>query len=230
MGNLRTVLFMCLPGEERHFTIRVGSDDFSFNGMTILMVPATLAQLEEIAKLSQRKDELEEDYHNLSGSLDALLDAMNRWSRPPRSCRPGPAGGSAGCFSCPPGPVSPGARRWSRGLTQDQAEALGKLAQWQLAQGAKQQTDAMFQAKDNLSFQEFCGTLPGVDDKTAKQMSDLWTVYNSGGPRGAAEPAEEASAWSCVRPARLFRPATVSGSFPWSSSIFPINSIWSDSS
>ena len=77
VGNLRTVLFMCLPGEERHFTIRVGSDDFSFNGMTILMVPATLDQLEEIAKLSQRKDDLEEDYRALSGSLDALLDALN---------------------------------------------------------------------------------------------------------------------------------------------------------
>ena len=77
VGNLRTVLFMCLPGEEQHFTIRVGSDDFSFSGMTILMVPATLAQLEEIAKLSQRKDDLEEDYRALSGSLDALLDALN---------------------------------------------------------------------------------------------------------------------------------------------------------
>ena len=77
VGNLRTVLFMCLPGEEEHFTIRVGSDSFSFDGMTFLMVPATLAQLEEIAKLSQRKDELEEDYRALSGSLDALLDALN---------------------------------------------------------------------------------------------------------------------------------------------------------
>lgn len=77
VGNLRTVLFMCLPGEEQHFTIRVGSDSFSFDGMTILMVPATLSQLQEIAKLSQRKDDLEEDYRALSGSLDALLDALN---------------------------------------------------------------------------------------------------------------------------------------------------------
>ncbi len=77
VGNLRTVLFLCLPGEERHFTIRVGSDDFSFGGMTVLMVPATLAQLEEISKLSQRKDDLEEDYRALSGSLDNLLDALN---------------------------------------------------------------------------------------------------------------------------------------------------------
>lgn len=77
VGNLRTVLFMCLPGEEQHFTIRVGSDSFSFDGMTILMAPATLGQLQEIAKLSQRKEDLEEDYRALSGSLDALLDALN---------------------------------------------------------------------------------------------------------------------------------------------------------
>ena len=76
VGNLRTVLFLCLPGEEEHFTIRVGSDDFSFGGLTVLMMPATLAQLEEIAKLSERKDDLEEDYRALSGSLDDLLDAL----------------------------------------------------------------------------------------------------------------------------------------------------------
>ena len=77
VGNLRTVLFLCLPGEEQHFTIRVGSNDFSFGGLTVLMAPATLAQLEEIAKLSQRKDDLEEDYRALSGSLDDLLDSLN---------------------------------------------------------------------------------------------------------------------------------------------------------
>ncbi len=336
VGNLRTVLFMCLPGEERHFTIRVGSDDFSFNGITIMMVPATLAQLEEIARLSQRKEDLEEDYKALSGSLDALLDALNdvqsglyasasgldqldaargtisrgkgqlygdaevlrgdltniadllepveqrtlalsqtissskavlgemtdtvvslrtqlenmekalagleEGSSDVRQVIRGLAdmksslrslqralgdsyvgGGSSGDRNTPKlqekvdktkqvgsayeesdqiefmgkmlelqgkDPETVAGLKSLAGLTRDQAEALGKLTQWQLAQGAKQQTDAMFQAKDNLSFQEFCGTLPGVDDKTAKQMSDLWTVYNSGGPRGAAESSE----------------------------------------
>lgn len=76
IGNLRAVLFVVLPGEEQHFTIRVGSEDFSFGGLTFMMVPATLAQLEEIAKLSQRKDDLEEDYNKLSGSLDTLLDSF----------------------------------------------------------------------------------------------------------------------------------------------------------
>ncbi len=76
IGNLRAVLFIALPGEEQHFLIRVGAEDFSFDGMTFLMVPATLSQLEEIAKLSQRKDDLEENYHKLSGSLDTLLDSF----------------------------------------------------------------------------------------------------------------------------------------------------------
>lgn len=77
IGNLRAVLFLGLPGEECHYSIRVGSDDFTFGGLTFLMVPATLSQLEEISKLSDRKDELEDDYHRLSGSLDSLLDALN---------------------------------------------------------------------------------------------------------------------------------------------------------
>jgi len=80
VGNLRIVLFVALPGEEQHFTIRVGSDDFSFDGMTFLMVPATLSQLSEISKLSQKKDDLEDDYNKLSDSLDTMLDAMNGMS------------------------------------------------------------------------------------------------------------------------------------------------------
>ncbi len=80
VGNLRAVLFLAFPGEEGHFTIRVGAEDFSFGGMTFLLVPATLSQLEEISKLSDRKDELEDDYHKLSDSLDVLLDSLNDMS------------------------------------------------------------------------------------------------------------------------------------------------------
>lgn len=76
IGNLRAVLFVILPGEEQHFSIRVGSEDFSFGGMTFLMVPATLFQLSEIAKLADRKDDIEENYRKLSDSLDTLLDSV----------------------------------------------------------------------------------------------------------------------------------------------------------
>lgn len=77
IGNLRAVLFVVLPGEEQHFSIRVGSDNFSFDGMTFLMVPATLSQLSEISKLSERKDDIEKNYRKLSDSLDALLNSVD---------------------------------------------------------------------------------------------------------------------------------------------------------
>ena len=80
IGNLRLVMLTALPGEEEHFTIEVGSKDFSFDGMTFLMVPATLAQLDQIAELGKRKDELKEDYDKLNSSLDTLLDSVSNMS------------------------------------------------------------------------------------------------------------------------------------------------------
>ncbi len=76
IGNLRAVLFLAFPGEEQHFSIRVGAESFSFGGMTFMMVPATLSQLDEIAKLSERKSDLEDSYHELSDSLDTVLDTF----------------------------------------------------------------------------------------------------------------------------------------------------------
>ena len=77
IGNLRVALFLCLPGEEEHFTLRVGTDSFRFSGMTFLLMPATLSQLDQISELSRKKDDIEDNYHKLSGSLDELLDALN---------------------------------------------------------------------------------------------------------------------------------------------------------
>lgn len=77
IGNLRTVLFLAFPGEEQHFVIRVGADSFSFDGLTFMLMPATLSQLDEIAKLSEKKTDLEDSYHELSDSLDTVLDTFH---------------------------------------------------------------------------------------------------------------------------------------------------------
>ena len=359
VGNLRAVLFLALPGEEQHFSIRVGSEDFSFGSLTVLMVPATLAQLEEIAKLSQRKDDLEEDYRNLSGSLDALLDALNDVqdglyasasgldqldaARGTISAGKGKlydeagvlrgdlsniagllepveqrtlalsqtitaskgvlgsmtdtvvslrsqlddlekalaglesgagdvrqvirgladmksslrslqralgdshvGGGSSGDRNTPKlkdqvektkqvgsaynesndvefmakmlelqgqSPEQIAGIKSLVGLTQQQAEAMGVASEWQAAQGAKAQTDAMYQAKGSLSFQQFCGALPGVDDKTAKQMSDLWTAYNSGAETVPTVPGAAGAVLSAaVRPGAGLLSAALAGS------------------
>lgn len=80
IGNLRSALYIVLPGEERHFTIRVGSDSFSFSGLYLMAVPATLAQLDQIADLRDVRDKMEDSYHAISDSLDVILDTLDGMS------------------------------------------------------------------------------------------------------------------------------------------------------
>lgn len=80
LGNLRAVLFAVLPGEEQHFAIRVGSEDFSFSGLVLLAVPATLQQLDQIADLREAKEKTEESYDAINDSLDVILNSLDGMS------------------------------------------------------------------------------------------------------------------------------------------------------
>lgn len=80
VGNLRAVLFMVLPGEEQHFVIRVGSEDFSFSGLILLAVPATLQQLEQVADLREAKEKGEDSLDAIGDSMDAILDSLEGMS------------------------------------------------------------------------------------------------------------------------------------------------------
>lgn len=80
VGNLRAVLFMVMPGEEQHFAIRVGSEDFSFSGLVLLAVPATLQQLDQIADLREAKEKTEESYDAINDSLDVILNSLDGMS------------------------------------------------------------------------------------------------------------------------------------------------------
>ncbi|MGI6029560.1 MAG: hypothetical protein ACOX81_09170 [Candidatus Heteroscillospira sp.] len=80
LGNLRTVLFMALPGEEQHFAIRVGTENFSFSGMMLLAVPATLSQLDKIADLRDAKEDIEDSYDKLTEATEKILDSLDGMS------------------------------------------------------------------------------------------------------------------------------------------------------
>ncbi len=80
VGNLRTVLFMVLPGEEQHFAIRVGSEDFSFSGLMFLAVPATLQQLDKVADLKEAKEKSEDSLDAIDESLDVILGTLEGMS------------------------------------------------------------------------------------------------------------------------------------------------------
>ncbi len=80
VGNLRAVMYMVLPGEEQHFTLRVGSEDFSFVGMAFLAVPATLQQLEKVADLREAKDKAQDSLDAMDESLDVILNTLEGMS------------------------------------------------------------------------------------------------------------------------------------------------------
>lgn len=78
VGNISAVVFFALPGEECHYTIAIGSDDFEFSGLFFLMVPLTLSQLEQVEDLRDAKDTLEDSKNAVSDSMDVLFDTLDQ--------------------------------------------------------------------------------------------------------------------------------------------------------
>ncbi len=76
MGTMKTVLFMALPGEEQHFQLKIGTDDFEFGGLMFLMVPVTLGQLDDLEELREAKDTVKDSADAIQDSLDVLLDSL----------------------------------------------------------------------------------------------------------------------------------------------------------
>ena len=70
LGTYKGALFMGVPGEELNCTVRIGSEDFECGGITMMMVPATLEQLDQIADLKDVKDTWKD-------SMDAIYDSVN---------------------------------------------------------------------------------------------------------------------------------------------------------
>lgn len=80
LGNLRCALFMIMPGEEQHFVIRVGSDNFSYSGMVFFAAPATLDQLSKVKELKEAKEAAEDSYHAIQDSMDVILNSLEGMS------------------------------------------------------------------------------------------------------------------------------------------------------
>lgn len=78
VGNMSAIVYFALPGEECHYTIAIGSDDFEFTGLIFMMVPLTLEQLDQVGDLRDAKETLEDSKDALSDSLDVILDTMEQ--------------------------------------------------------------------------------------------------------------------------------------------------------
>ncbi len=81
VGNLNMVVFFALPGEEGHYSIRVGSDDFKFSGIVFTMVPLTVSQLNKVEDIRDAKETVEDSADSISDSLDVVLDTLTNMQK-----------------------------------------------------------------------------------------------------------------------------------------------------
>lgn len=77
LGNMNAVVFFALPGEERHYSIRIGSNDFTFGGLAFTMTPLKASQLDKLGDLREAKTTLEDSGNAVNDSLDVLLHTLN---------------------------------------------------------------------------------------------------------------------------------------------------------
>jgi len=77
LGNIRVAMFIVLPGEEQHYTLRVGTDDFKFDGLTFAMGPINSGRLSKITDLKKDKEDVEDSYNDFNDALDDVLDSVD---------------------------------------------------------------------------------------------------------------------------------------------------------
>lgn len=76
-GTYKAVVFAALPGEEDTFTIRIGTKSFETKGITMMMIPGTLKQLEAIKELKESKDTLYNSFDAIHTSMNDVLNTMD---------------------------------------------------------------------------------------------------------------------------------------------------------
>jgi ABC-type transporter Mla subunit MlaD len=80
VGTYKAVLFAALPGESDNYTIRIGTDSFESKGITMMMIPGTLKQLEDIKDIKEAKDTLQDSYNAIYSSMNDVLNTMDSMS------------------------------------------------------------------------------------------------------------------------------------------------------
>lgn len=74
MGDKSGVVFTCLPGQDGHFEVRIGSDDFKLYGVMFMMSPITVSDLDKVKDLKDLEDRFRGDTNSMMDSFDDILD------------------------------------------------------------------------------------------------------------------------------------------------------------
>ena len=77
IGNNRIAAFVWLPGEEQEYSLRIGTDEFEFSGLTFAMGPLNSGRMSEITDLKKDKEEIEDSWDDLNAAVDEILDSVD---------------------------------------------------------------------------------------------------------------------------------------------------------
>jgi len=80
IGEYKAVLFAGLPGEEKEYKIRVGTNKFETIGVVMMMVPATIDQFKDIKDIKDAKDTVEDSLDSIHDSTNELLTTLETMS------------------------------------------------------------------------------------------------------------------------------------------------------
>ncbi len=80
VGEYKAVLFAGLPGEEKEYKIRVGTNKFETIGVVMMMVPGTVDQFKEIKDIKDAKDTVEDSLDSIHDSTNELLTTLETMS------------------------------------------------------------------------------------------------------------------------------------------------------
>lgn len=76
-GNTKTLMFIVLPGQSKTFSVEIGTDNFSMDGITMALVPITGDIRDQVVNLIEDKDKIKNAIDSLDSSSDIVLSAMS---------------------------------------------------------------------------------------------------------------------------------------------------------
>lgn len=76
-GNTKTLMFIVLPGQSTELNIKLGSENFSMDGITMAAVPLSGDILDKISDIVEEKNDIKDSLDSINKSADIILDALN---------------------------------------------------------------------------------------------------------------------------------------------------------
>lgn len=76
VGEYKAVMFAAVPGEEKEYTIRVGTKKFDTVGLLMMMEPGTLNTFKDIKDIKDDKNKVKSSLDAINDSTDSILDTL----------------------------------------------------------------------------------------------------------------------------------------------------------